>query len=118
MNHSLEQGFVTLQVSTVLRYAWRRKEFVHYNDLTWAIPAHTWSKKVAQALADLMDEDFAEGRPFRSALVIGTKTGMPGKGFFTKLSDLGVQVGDPREYWEGQCRELLGENVTFPEKRS
>jgi hypothetical protein len=48
-----------------------------------------WSSHpLAQIFGDLDREDFANGRPFRTALVFALETSIPGDGFFKTLSDL------------------------------
>ncbi len=44
-------------------------------------------------LGNIIREEVAEGRPAVSVLVVREKDGMPGKGFFECMDELGLRVG-------------------------
>jgi hypothetical protein len=53
------------------------------------LPRH---KSVARALGNLVREDVRNGRPIRSSIVVRADTGIPGRGFFYILRELGFDI--------------------------
>jgi hypothetical protein len=52
--------------------------------------------RVAEALEQLMEEDFAAGRPMLSALCVSRSgSNLPVQGFFLRARELGAFFGDP-----------------------
>lgn len=64
-------------------------------------------QQIAALLESLMDEDAAQGRPFRAALVVSRAgDGLPGPGFFEKAAQLGrftEASGAPAAYHAAEC---------------
>lgn len=54
-------------------------------------------------LEDRVREDAAAGRPLLATLAVG-RTGLPGRGFFLLLDELGLRQGEPAAEWH--MREL------------
>ena len=71
---------------------------VRYADLAERIgvpPPHR-IHKLAEALEDLMREDYEAGRPFAAAVVVSkVRDGLPAPGFFELARDLGRYFGPP-----------------------
>ena len=69
---------------------------ITYRDLAVLVPIpppHT-IHKLTLALEDLVREDHAAGRPLLAALAVSrTGNGVPGRGFFQLLADLGRYAG-------------------------
>lgn len=57
-------------------------------------------------LEALMEEDAAEGRPFRAALLNARGTDLPARGFFDKAADLGAVITDPAAWIADHRRRL------------
>jgi hypothetical protein len=66
-------------------------------DLGWRVA------ELTAALEATMEEDARNGHPFRAALMEGRLSGgLPAAGFFLKLAELGVAVGDPAGFVAAQ----------------
>lgn len=50
--------------------------------------------ELAASLERLMEEDSADGCPFRAALLNARGTDLPARGFFDKAAELGVVIAD------------------------
>jgi hypothetical protein len=62
-------------------------------DLGWRVADLT------AALEQLMEQDAAAGHPQRAALLEGRlSNGLPAKGFFVKLAELGIAPTDPAAF--------------------
>lgn len=63
--------------------------------------------ELTAALEAGMRADHAQGRPYAAAVCEGRiGGGLPAKGFFDLLAELGVEVGDPRAFVLAQRRAL------------
>lgn len=64
-----------------------------------AIPGPHRIHKLTVFLETLMERDALLGAPLRSAVVVSRTHGMPGRGFFDKLHELGLAspAEDPRQ---------------------
>ena len=73
-----------------------------------AIPGPGSIAKLTAMLEALMEEDAAQGRPFRAALCSGKLAGgLPAQGFFEKADALGCYDGtDPVAFCAGQRARL------------
>ena len=71
-------------------------ETVTYQDLAWRVPMpgpHA-IHRLTDLLEDLVREDHAAGRPLLAALAVSrAQRGMPGRGFFQLLAELGRYAG-------------------------
>ena len=63
---------------------------------------------LTSALETLMEEDAADGRPFRAAVLCQrlSAEGLPAPGFFQKAQALGVDVSDPAAFTRKQRLRL------------
>jgi hypothetical protein len=61
-------------------------------------------------LEALMEEDAAQGKPFRAALLTQrlSPDRLPALGFFQKAAELGHDIADPAGFVADQRRRLLG----------
>ena len=60
------------------------------------------------ALEALMEEDAAQGRPFRAAVLEAKLTpGLPAPGFFQKAAALGVEINDPLTFVMAERKSLV-----------
>jgi len=57
-------------------------------------------------------EDVKWDRPIRSSVIIRNDTLRPGKGYWSSLEDLGVNVKSREKFWATQL-DLLGMNVSL-----
>lgn len=65
--------------------------------------------ELTTALEALMEEDAAQGRPFRAALCRSRLgDGLPAPGFFLKAQSLGADVSDPAAFTACERRRLTG----------
>lgn len=70
-------------------------------DLGWRVSVLT------DALEAMMEEDAAQGRPLRAALLEGRLSGgLPARGFFDKAAELGFDVTDAAGFVAGQRAAL------------
>jgi hypothetical protein len=62
------------------------------------------------ALEALMEQDAAQGRPFRAAVMRQrlSPNQLPAPGFFQKAAELGADVSDPAAFTADQRRRLGG----------
>lgn len=51
--------------------------------------------RLTQALEDMMQQDAAQGRPLRAALVTQRGGTLPARGFFELAAALGLDIADP-----------------------
>jgi hypothetical protein len=64
------------------------------------------------ALEAGMHADHAAGRPFRAAVCEGRLSGgLPAKGFFDLLADLGIHPADPAAFVAAERARLRGEDA-------
>jgi hypothetical protein len=104
------------RVEIVVNVAVRAKTCITYTqlaeDLGGYLPRSIW---VATALGRLVEEDFKNGKPLRSAIVVRKDSGMPGAGFYEKLEEVcGNPIGDRNYFWRDTIRKLCGNHVTIP----
>ncbi len=59
------------------------------------------------ALEQLMEEDFAAGRPQRAALVNARHSDLPARGFFLKSAALGLVIDAPAAYIAAERKALF-----------
>lgn len=63
--------------------------------------------ELTQALEALMEQDAAQGRPFRAVLCAARLGhGLPARGFFDKAAALGHRIEDPAAYVQTQRAAL------------
>lgn len=71
---------------------------------------HHRDAKYHTHLSRVMEEDAAEEKPFRSALVINKELGRPGAAFFEKARQLGHTIpnteADEIAFWKDQLKKL------------
>ena len=76
--------------------------------------------RLTDALETLMEQDAAQGRPFRAAMINARGTDLPAPGFFDKAAALGFDPADRIAFVASQRRELhLSINIhslPFPDK--
>lgn len=58
-------------------------------------------------LETLMEEDAAEGCPFRAALLSARGTALPARGFLDKAASLGADIADPARLVADHRRQLF-----------
>ena len=85
------------RIAARLRSVARAGRTVTYNDLTavigWDMDDPTAAREVAGILRAISTAEHEAGRPLLSAVVVGAKTGRPGKGFFKLAQRLGRYDG-------------------------
>ena len=86
-------------ISQYLIQVLQKKGITYYGDLITHFGLSElngiWrSHPLCQIFADLDHEDAQANRPFRTSVVIGRQTNMPGDGFFETLQQL-KQINDP-----------------------
>lgn len=62
--------------------------------------------RLTTALEALMEEDAAQGRPFRAALVTARGSDLPARGFFEKAAALGRGAPDPAAFIRAERQAL------------
>lgn len=76
-------------------------------DLGWRVSVLT------DALEAMMEEDAAQGRPLRAALLEGRLSGgLPAQGFFDKAAELGFDVSDPARFASDQRAALAVDSAS------
>ena len=96
---------------TVIGECIQGRRTVTYAELAEAagIPAPQRIHKLTGWLETLMESDRALGRPPRAAVVVSRTDGLPGRGFFEKLEELGhADTGDPQSLHAYLLNELWG----------
>ena len=85
------------RIAARLRAVARAGRTVTYNDLAAAVGLEMDDPAAAGELAGILraisTAEHAAGRPLLSVVVVGTKTGRPGKGFFKLAQRLGCYDG-------------------------
>ena len=85
------------RIAARLRAVARAGQTVTYNDLAavvgWDMDDPATARAVAGSLRAISTAEHAAGRPLLSAVVVGAKTGRPGKGFFKLAQRLGRYDG-------------------------
>ncbi|MFM7333052.1 MAG: hypothetical protein ACKO1H_01355 [Tabrizicola sp.] len=81
-------------------------ETITYGDLARALGLRM--ADLTTELETLMEEDAAQGKPFRAALLRQRLSAdqLPALGFFQKAAELGADISDPRVFTEDQRRRL------------
>lgn len=94
----------------IIEHAKHARAYVYYAHLAWTLGLAPGGSQLAQLLGELVEEDEEASIPFRSALVIGQRTRMPGDGYFAKLASLGHDVPADadlrRKFWEAQVANV------------
>lgn len=61
---------------------------------------------LACMVCELSIEEFAQGRPLISAMVVNKDTQRPGRGFFNLARDLGCSVVDEDTFWSNELNRI------------
>lgn len=93
-------------VRAILKYGITTKTYVNYVPLAKALGLFSGSGVLSSILGEIMEEDHAQGGPLTCSVVIGSRSGLPGKGFFEKARQLGYQVTDEQAFWKAQTQAL------------
>jgi len=82
-------------------------ETISYGDLACELGLRM--AELTAALEALMEDDAAQGRPFRAALLRQrlSAENLPAPGFFQKAAALGATISDPVAYVADQRRRLM-----------
>lgn len=105
----------TIEVPEVLlvelRTVAREKRTAPYKQIADSIGIDTSNWRFANQLGPLLDQvnrdEYANGRPLLSAVVVGKSTGYPGIGFFKCVQELlGITVTDNLKYWKEELQRV------------
>ena len=93
-------------IRAVIKYGITTKTYVNYVPLAKAVGMFSGGSELATILGEVMTEDHAKGGPLSCAVIVGSQTGMPGKGFFDMARSLGYQVPNDQAFWKAQAQAL------------
>jgi len=93
-------------VRAILKYGITTKIYVNYVPLAKSLGLFSGGNCLATILGEIMEEDHKNGGPLMCAVLVGSQTGMPGKGFFEKAKQLGYQVPNDQAFWKSQTQAL------------
>lgn len=99
------------RIAARLRSVARAGRTVTYNDLAavvgWDMDDPTAAREVAGILRAISTAEHGAGRPLLSVVVVGVKTGRPGKGFFKLAQRLGRYDGaDDEAFFAQELRRV------------
>lgn len=62
---------------------------------------------LGELLREICKNEYCQGRPLLSAVVVRKNSGMPGNGFFREARCLGVYCGDDdKAFWQGELHKV------------
>jgi hypothetical protein len=93
-------------VRAILKYGISTKTYVNYVPLAKALGLFSGGIDLATILGEIMEEDHKNGGPLTCSVLVGSQSGMPGKGFFEMAKKLGYQVPDDQAFWKAQTQAL------------
>ena len=86
------------------------KTTITYVPLAKALHTFSGGNDLAGWLGDIQTSDYESKKPFRSSIVIGAPTGIPGLGYFAHAKELGCEFEDTDLgrflFWSGQMKQL------------
>lgn len=86
-----------------------------YVPVAKALGLFSGSAKFAALLGETQEEDLANDEPFRSSLIVGSTTGIPGVGYFANARRLGCQIGtNPHDEFMFWFSQMLALKVPIP----
>ncbi len=99
------------RIAARLRAVARARRTVTYNDLAavvgWDMDDPAAAREVAGILRSISTAEHEAGRPLLSAVVVGARTGRPGKGFFKLAQRLGRYDGaDDEAFFAQELRRV------------
>jgi len=101
----------------VLYHAHHLKLLTTYGAIASATKVLPRGGQLAQAIALITEDDHKAKRPLSTAVVVNSKTGRPGSGFFIQCRQLGFEIGesddDELDFWYAQLFKLGVQPVTL-----
>lgn len=101
----------------ILREAARQMKLLTYTDLASMLTTYDLeprSPELARLLCELFIDDLRSGSPILASLVVGQRTGRPGKGYF-RLARSCCRITDDESFW---LSEVTASFEQYSSKRS
>jgi hypothetical protein len=103
---AIQQYVVACQLEAILDVLLAVKTPANYVTIAKVLGLFSGGAQFAKLLGETQVADHKAKRPIRSSLVISSETGLPGRGYFSHLRQLGYQIGttpqDELKFWEAQ----------------
>jgi hypothetical protein len=93
-------------IKAIIKYGIATKTYVNYVPLAKAVGMFSGGTELATILGEIMQEDHKSGGPLTCSVIVGSQSGMPGKGFFDMARSLGFQVPNDQAFWKSQTQAL------------
>jgi hypothetical protein len=100
----------------ILKDAARRKKLLTYSDLASSVTTYDLeprSPELARLLCELLISDVKAGKPILASLVVGHRSGRPGKGYF-RLARSCFRFTDDEEFWLGEVKASFDQYSSKP----
>jgi hypothetical protein len=111
LSKDVEHGLYAATIRGILLYHMHcTQRLISYGDLAIATQNMPNGGQLAHALERIAEDDYQAKRPISTAIVVSTKEGLPGHGFFKQCRSLGFEFEDTAEgrvvFWEQQLTAL------------
>ena len=98
------------QLALLLELKANETQSTTYVPVAKALGTFSGGRELAEGLGQIQTIDHKNGEPFKSSLVVGVHTGVPGPGYFHMARSLGHKIGatpkDEFEFWLDQMEQL------------
>ena len=84
---AIEREIARSEIRGVLKFYIHVKTTITYMTLAATFGMFSGGSELSGILGEIQEEDDADGQPLKSSLVVGTNSGMPGKGYFAHARD-------------------------------
>lgn len=109
--------YASLVRGIILYHAFHLKLLTTYGAIANCTKVLPRGGQLAQAIALITEDDHKRKQPLTTAVVVNSKTGIPGSGFFEQCRQLGYNVGETEEemldFWYEQLFRLGVQPVTL-----
>lgn len=108
------------ETESILQDAARRGKLLSYTDLASSVTTYDLeprSPELARLLCELLISDVKSGKPILASLVVGLRSGRPGKGYF-RLARNFFRFTDDEEFWLGEVTASFDQYSSKPARYS
>ena len=114
----MEDALLVAEVRGYIKAYIQTGDLVSYKTLASAMGVFSGGAVLSRTLGEIMAIDAREGQPLKSAIVVSSRNGIPGEGFFKKAYELGLidaaTLADEAKcmaFWRNQLTQL---GITAP----